>query len=419
MSRLEPGESRLTAAVQSKPRARYAAKRDAIMAAATKVFADQGMSGFTLAAVAKRMDLHPVSLTYYFKRKEDLAAAVLHDTIRRFAEMLDRAEACNSPAERLRTFVAAYFETRRRIALGEEIPLAPFSEVYLVEGDQKQPVIDSFESLYVRIGRLLKSDDTPWVGAPRRQGMARLVVNQLTWSDTWLPSYEPQDYPRVAARLADIMVGGLAAAGQAWPDQPLLDLGAPSAENDEVTRDRFLIAATKLINREGYRGASVDKISAELKVTKGSFYHHNADKDELAVACFERTFDLIDQAKREAAQAEPGWTRLWLAVASLGMHQAASGGGAILRHHAMAAVPHAMRRQMFVRFQQIAHSFAGIISDGVADGSIRPVDPLLAAHALMVAFNACLPLDPRKTPAVTTGVVEEYLRPALLGFFVK
>ena len=68
----------MTAAVHPKPRARYAAKRDAIMAAAIKVFAAQGMSGFTLAAVAKRMDLHPVSLTYYFKRKEDLAAAVLH-----------------------------------------------------------------------------------------------------------------------------------------------------------------------------------------------------------------------------------------------------------------------------------------------------------------------------------------------------
>ena len=80
------------------------------------------------------------------------------------------------------------------------------------------------------------------------------------------------------------MINGLPAVHQPWPDGPLLQLGALSAENDEVTRDRFLLAATKLMNREGYRGASVDKISAELKVTKGSFYHHNADKDELAAA---------------------------------------------------------------------------------------------------------------------------------------
>ena len=38
-------------------RARYAAKRDAIMGAATKVFADQGMSGFTLAAARSSLRL--------------------------------------------------------------------------------------------------------------------------------------------------------------------------------------------------------------------------------------------------------------------------------------------------------------------------------------------------------------------------
>src|SRR3954462_5162299 len=116
-----------TAASQPKARARYAAKREAIMAAATREFNDRGMSGFTLAAVAKRMDLHPVSLTYYFKRKEDLAAAVLHDTMGRFGEMLSQAEAEPSPPNRLRIFVAAYFEARRRITAEGDIPLAPFS----------------------------------------------------------------------------------------------------------------------------------------------------------------------------------------------------------------------------------------------------------------------------------------------------
>lgn len=409
----------MTALVDPKPRARYAAKRDAIMAAAIKVFAEQGMSGFTLAAVAKRMDLHPVSLTYYFKRKEDLAAAVLHDTMRRFGEMLTKAEAELSPPDRLRAFVAAYFETRRRVAAAEEIPLAPFSEIYLVEGDQSEALIEAFRALYVRIGRVFKSADMPWMTPPRRQALARLVVNQLTWSDTWLGAYEPDDYARVAARVADVMTDGLAAEGQAWPDLPLLSLGVPEALNDEVTRDRFLVAATKLINREGYRGASVDKISAELKVTKGSFYHHNADKDELAAACFARTFDIIDQAKRAAADIEPGWVRLWLTTASLGMHQASGESGRMLRHHALAAVPLAMRRQMLSRFHQITHSFAGMISDGIADGSVRPVDPLLAAHAVMVVFNASLPLDPRNNPGSTEGLMDDYLRPALLGFFVK
>jgi len=410
----------VTAAVEPKARARYAAKREAIMGVATKVFNDHGVSGFTLAAVAKRMDLHPVSLTYYFKRKEDLAAAVLHGTITRFNAMLDQAEAETTPQSRLRAFVAAYYETRRRVALGQEIPLAPFSEINLIEGEQHQPLMAAFNGLYVRIGRLMKHPDMPWVTPSRRQALARLVVFQLTWSDAWLPAYGPEDYARVAARVADVMIGGLAGEGRAWPDLPLLALGSPIAQNDEVTRDRFLVAATKLINREGYRGASVDKISAELKVTKGSFYHHNADKDELAAACFTRTFEVVDEAKRLAAgAAETGWDRLWLATVSLAMHQASAEGGRMLRHHALAAVPQSMRRQVLIRFQQIGHSFAGIISDGVADGSVRPVDPLVAAQLVLVVFNAALALDPRNRPGDVTGLMEAYVRPALLGFFVE
>ena len=36
-----------------------------ILAAASKVFARKGQDDFSLAAVAREMKLHPVSLTYY------------------------------------------------------------------------------------------------------------------------------------------------------------------------------------------------------------------------------------------------------------------------------------------------------------------------------------------------------------------
>ena len=55
----------------------------------------------------------------------------------------------------------------------------------------------------------------------------------------------------------------------------------------------FLLAATRLINELGYRGASVQRIASELNVTKGSFYHHLDAKDDLVAACYRRSFDRI------------------------------------------------------------------------------------------------------------------------------
>ncbi len=395
------------AAEPRKMRPRYAAKREAIMEAATQVFCDQGFSGFTLAAVAKRMDLHPVSLTYYFKRKEDLAGAVLHVALARHAAMVDAAEREATPQARLRALIRAYVEVRRRVALGEEGPLAPFSEVRLVGAEG---LMEAFSDLYIRLGRLTRSEDAPWMTPARRHALARLLVDHLGWTDAWLGAYAPEDYVRVGERLADILIDGMAPDGAVPPALPLPALGGCEAQNDEVTRESFLTAATSLINREGYRGASVEKISAELKVTKGSFYHHNTDKDELAVACFERSIELMGEARRLAlSNGRNGWERLWLWTASLSQLQASAPDGRLLRHYALAAVPPDIRTDVARRFYATAMSLSGLIADGIADGSLRAVDPLLAGQLVLVTFNSA-------RPAAVGDLLQDYVRPALTGW---
>ena len=55
--------------------ARFAARREAILSAATGILNRQGVKGMTLANVAAEVGLITTSVTYYFRRKEDLAAA--------------------------------------------------------------------------------------------------------------------------------------------------------------------------------------------------------------------------------------------------------------------------------------------------------------------------------------------------------
>jgi AcrR family transcriptional regulator len=47
------------------------------------------------------------------------------------------------------------------------------------------------------------------------------------------------------------------------------------------TRDALLRAAARHIGRRGYAGASVDGIAASAGVTKGAFYTHFSDKNEI------------------------------------------------------------------------------------------------------------------------------------------
>jgi len=248
-------------------------------------------------------------------------------------------------------------------------------------------------------------------------GQPRMLLEQVFWGGAWLAKYEPDDYPRVRDRMVDILLNGIAPEGSSWEPAPI-SMNA-LAEGPELARETFLLAATRLINRRGYRGASVDKISAELNVTKGSFYHHNEAKDDLVVACFDRTFDVMTHVQR-LAMTLPGdeWVRLSSAAAALAEYQL-SEHGPLLRTSALAALPEKIRQEMVKHSDRVSDRFAAMISDGIAEASLRAVDPFLAAQMLNATLNAAAELG-HWVPGVSQKAAPAvYVRPLLMGVFER
>ena len=134
--------------------------------------------------------------------------------------------------------------------------------------------------------------------------LSELTIGLLAWSDAWLWQYDPEDYPRAAAGLADLMLNGLSTEPFSFPEGQFAD--HPPGD----TRDQLLAAATGLINQVGLRGASVDKIPARVGLTKGSLYHHLDSKDEIMAACAERTLDQVKDANLKASNLIDGIERV-------------------------------------------------------------------------------------------------------------
>jgi AcrR family transcriptional regulator len=219
---------------------------------------------------------------------------------------------------------------------------------------------------------------------------AHVLLENTFWLPIWLIRYEPDQYDRVEARLMDVFAHGIAAAGQRW-NPALVDL-----VHDEAVpgREAFLLAATRLTNELGYRGASVQKIASELNVTKGSFYHHLDAKDDLVIACYKRSFDTIADTQHLAdARGGSHWHRLSSTIATL-LDVQFSERGPLLRTTALSGLPGGVRRAMVDRSNRIARRYAGTMMDGIAEGSIRPVDALVASQSLMALQNAAF--DMRK-----------------------
>jgi AcrR family transcriptional regulator len=398
---------------------RFERKREAIIDASTAILNRRGVKGLTLGVAAAAVGLSTTSVTYYFKRKDDLAAACMVRGVDWLNEAVGEALNEVSPQARLHRLLEIYFGRVQQGATGAMAPLPVLSDIRALNNPRKGEVVDRFMKLFRRARQIFEAPELDWLSRGRRTARTHMLLEQLFWAAAWLPRYDPEDYPRIRERMFEILVGGLAAPDAAWAPAaiPMADL-APG-EGADQQRETFLLAATRLINMRGYRGASVEKISAELNVTKGSFYHHNDAKDDLVVTCFERTFEVMRRVQR-LAMALPGnqWLKLSSAAAALAEYQL-SEHGPLLRSSALSALPETIRETMVQHSNRVSDRFASMISDGIAEGSIRPVDPAIAAQMMNATLNAAAALG-FWVPGVTQKAAPAvFARPLMMGVFQR
>ncbi len=398
---------------------RYNKKKEAIIAAAVGILNRRGVRGMTLAAVAASVDLITTSVTYYFKKKEDLAVACFLRGIARFDALVSEALTEDDPRARLLRFLDAYLALHRRVREGDEAPIAIFSDIRALKEPYGQTVGEAYRPFFRKMRSLFRSPAYGWIDGRTATARTHMLLEQIYWSTAWLPRYDIEDYGRVRDRMFDILANGLAPDGVAWAPVKLAGVAvAPDGAHDDFG-ETFLRAATRLINQRGYRGASVEKIAAQLNVTKGSFYHHNDAKDDLVVACFERTFDVMRRAQ-SASLAMPGdlWPKIASAAAALAEYQL-SEHGPLLRSSALSALPEDMRLAMVDKSNRVSERFAAMISDGIAQGSVRAVDPYIAAQTLNATLNGAADFVYVIRDLVPADLVELYAKPMLMGVFTK
>lgn len=404
----DPAEARLTR--------RYVEKREAILDAAARRFNHKGVRGTTLSDVAQDVGLSTNSITYYYRKKEDLVVACLMRTI---GEMVDIASAAlqrETPQARVEAFITLFFERLARTGTGERAELMSFREIRALPDSHADIAFDAYTDMFRRIRQLLR-ERMPADTAQRNALSARahLLLSLATGAMTWVERYEPEDYPKVAQTIVDVLLHGIAAPSSRWAEQ--LDVNAllPAPDKPETTQDAFLRAATELLNEQGYRGASADRISARLNLTKGSFYHHNENKDDLISACIDRMFTVIrDTQTRVENGPGTGWDKLCAMSRAL-VHYQFSSQGPLLRLTIYGALPEEMRKEKMLTMSRLSARIVRFLVQGMQDGSIRPLDQGIAALQVNSMINAAVELHRWVRDARADNASELFVRPLLMG----
>jgi AcrR family transcriptional regulator len=391
---------------------RFEQKRERVIDAATRIMNERGVHGMTFVEVAEAVGLSTSSITYYFRFKEQLAAAVFADTLSRIARVVDTAAREATPQARVRAYVSLYFDLHYGTHRGEGRPIAVLSDLRALEDSIRLPLAQEYSAIFRRI--------RDFFGDPRNEehralntARAQVLTETVYWLPAWLFQYAYADFARIRSRLCDLLERGLAATHSSWhPQISPIDREDGTAKGQE----NFLRVATRVIGERGYRGASVERIANELNVTKGSFYHHLEAKDELVLACFRNSYATVAKVLR-AQSAGSRWQHLTSIIATLVDMQLA-GDWPLMRTSALQTLPPDLQADVYARSNRLALSIAGIISDGIGEGTIRAVDPLIAAQVIMPALNAAYEQHNR---AARSGnrerAVELYASTLIYGLF--
>ena len=160
-----------------------------------------------------------------------------------------------------------------------------------------------------------------------------------------------------------------------------------SEEVHRIKRAAVLREATKIIVRRGYHRTSLDDVAEALGVSKGTLYNYIKDKQEILFECHRMSLDIGDQAFAFAEEhGKTGYARLRLMLRAYLTWLNGQIGGAGVTTDVTALRP-ADQRATLVRRDQVEARLARFIEEGIADGTLRPVDAKVAVYTLMGAVN--------------------------------
>jgi len=154
----------------------------------------------------------------------------------------------------------------------------------------------------------------------------------------------------------------------------------------EETRTHILDAAYRLFSQEGYDATGVAELCAAAGVSKGAFYHHFPSKQAVFLALLETWLEHLDHAFAAARQSASSVEQAVVNMAGMAgsvMNSTDVHPVILLEFWMQAYREPAVWQAAMAPYRRYQRYFGSLVEDGIAEGSLRQVDPDLAGRVLV------------------------------------
>ncbi len=175
-----------------------------------------------------------------------------------------------------------------------------------------------------------------------------------------------------------------------------------------VTRDRIIDEATRLFVTRGYHAMSMREIAEAVGVTKAALYYHFSDKEALFMAVLAAGLNRLEAIVRDARLAG-GSTRTQVERIVRGIFAQSPDERAVVRlaRQEMATLSAVSLAQFGDLYRdKFIGQMEAILTEGVAQGELRPLDTHQAVWLLLGMISPFLDISPTSGAHTTDATVE-------------
>tara|TARA_R110002110_G_scaffold415748_1_gene654885 strand:- start:128693 stop:129985 length:1293 start_codon:yes stop_codon:yes gene_type:complete len=380
--------------------AQHDAKRQAILSQAAKLFNSKGSRATTLRDIAASLGLTKTSLYYYVKTKEELIYQCYMAALEHHNRTFDIVEAKHTdPVARASAFFLQHFDNWSAAQRGEGPHIAALLEIAALKGSHRQAVEEQYIAMFVRLRGYLEAGiaDGSMRGCDPTSA-TRAILGSVEWTFYWLHDVPYDQVDEIAGKALDIVSRGLRAGSKEYQARPVPAEPAGShnlqgfnrEEQNRLKQEAFYKTGTRFFNRQGFNGTSLDEIAEQLNVSKGAFYYHIKNKEDLLFNCYSRSLEITEAIYQQQLPDNSTGLEKMEQVCRRIFHVQNSEDGPLIRYNTITALPRERRLEILHRTERTNERFGEFIVEGIADGSIRPIETFVAQNLIAGAVNAAM-----------------------------
>jgi AcrR family transcriptional regulator len=155
----------------------------------------------------------------------------------------------------------------------------------------------------------------------------------------------------------------------------------------EVKRDAVLRTAAQMFNEKGFHATSLDEVAERLHITKPTLYYYVKNKDDILFQCVSRGLALLQDAIDAVGQSGgSAKDKLFAAMRQYAEIVTMDFGMCLIRV-GEDPLPSASREKLRGMKRALDLEFRQLIEEGIAEGSLAPCDPKMAAFTVAGALS--------------------------------